>query len=67
MRRIINLLILIFLPAATFAQLGTTSPDGTLLATFVYEQGQYRFFIHDIHTGRLIKAEPNPRGPETLS
>ncbi len=55
MRRIINILILSFLPFITLAQLGTASPDNSLLATFVYDQGQYRFLIHDLRTGRLVK------------
>ncbi len=54
-KRIINTLILNLLPILLVAQLGTTSWDDTLLATFVYDQGQYNFHIHDLKTGHLIR------------
>ena len=55
MKKITNILIIIILTFNLLGQIGTTSSDNSLLATLAYDQGQYRFFIHNLKTGNLIK------------
>ena len=58
MKRLITISILLFSYILTPAQIGTVSPDGKLLATFVYDQGQYQFLIHQLSSGKMVQKIP---------